>query len=99
MDGTFPPSDVILPATHDLMTTGSRRRSNYGFGWGVSGDLQNHNGCHGSTRSFLVELDNGISYAVIINTEPTDDGCGWTMKAEIEAGLSKVSAYPTYNLF
>jgi hypothetical protein len=81
------------------MTTGSRRRSNYGFGWGVSGDLQNHNGCHGSTRSFLVELDNGISYAVIINTEPTDDGCGWTMKAEIEAGLSKVSAYPTYNLF
>jgi hypothetical protein len=81
------------------MTTGSRRRSNYAFGWGVSGNLQNHNGCHGSTRSFLVELDNGISYAVIINTEPSNDGCGWTMKAEIEAGLSKVSGYPLHDLF
>jgi CubicO group peptidase (beta-lactamase class C family) len=99
LDGAYPPSDIILPATHDVMTTGSRRRSNYALGWGVSGDLQNHNGCHGSTRSFLVELADGVSYAVIINTAPSNDDCGWTMKAEIETGLSKVSGYPSHNLF
>jgi hypothetical protein len=81
------------------MTTGSARKPDYGLGWGVSGDIQNHNGCYGATRSFLVELANGISYAVIINTQPKNDDCGWTMKAAIEAGLAKVTAYPAYNLY
>jgi CubicO group peptidase (beta-lactamase class C family) len=99
VDGKGSPTDIISSATHTVMTTGSRLSMGYAFGWGVSGDLQNHNGCHGSSRSFLVELANGISYAVIINTEPTNDGCGWTMRAAMEAGLAKVSGYPGYDLF
>jgi hypothetical protein len=84
---------------HDRLTTGSKPSPGYGFGWGVSGDLQSHNGCFDGTRSFLVELADGLSYAVIINNNPDNDGCGWTMKAEIEKGLAKVSGWPSYNLF
>jgi len=99
VDGAASPSDILTTSIQKTMTTGSPQNMGYGFGWGVSGSLQNHNGCHGSSRSFLVELANGVSYAVIINSAPTNDGCGWTMKAEIEKGLAKVLAYPSYNLF
>jgi CubicO group peptidase (beta-lactamase class C family) len=99
VDGAASPSDILTASIQKTMTTGSPQSMGYGFGWGVSGSLQNHNGCHGSSRSFLVELANGVSYAVIINSSPTNDGCGWTMKSDIEKGLAKVLAYPSYNLF
>lgn len=99
VDGKGSPTDILTSNAHTVMTTGSRLSMGYAFGWGVSGNLQNHNGCHGSSRSFLVEMANGLSYAVIINTQPTNDDCGWTMKAAIEAGLTKVSGYPAYDLF
>jgi CubicO group peptidase (beta-lactamase class C family) len=99
VDGAASPSDIITAASHTTMTTGSTLSPGYAFGWNVSGSLQNHNGCHGSSRSFLVELANGLSYAVIVNDQPTDDGCGWKMKSAIEAGLNQVTAWPSYNLF
>jgi CubicO group peptidase (beta-lactamase class C family) len=99
VDGAATNPDIITSGTHTSMTTGSMRNNGYGCGWNVSGDIQNHNGCHGSSRSFLVELGGGISYAVIINSTPSNDGCGWTMKSAIEGGLNKVSGYPSYNLF
>jgi len=98
-DGATPPSDIITNTTHTAMTTGSKQSPGYACGWGVSGNLQNHNGCFGSSRSFLVELAGGISYSVIINSAPSNDDCGWTMKGAIEGGLSKVSGYPGYDLF
>ena len=99
VDGDNTPPDILTKQAHDIMTTGSMQRSSYAFGWNVSGNIQNHNGCFDGTRSFLVELSGGISYAVIINDNPTNDACGWTMKSEIEKGLSKVSKWPNHDLF
>lgn len=93
------PADIITAGTHTVMTTGSNKSSTYGCGWIVGSNTQAHNGCFDGTRSFLVELGGGISYAVIINNNATNDGCGWTMKGAIEAGLNKVSGYPGYDLF
>jgi len=36
---------------------------------------------------------------VIVNNNPSNDGCGWTMKSAIETGLNKVSGFPAYDLF
>lgn len=99
VDGVTPPSDILTAANHTTMTTGSGLNGGYGLGWLLSADLQGHNGCHGSSRSFLMELPNGLSYAVIINSTPTNDGCGWTMKSAIEAGITAVAAWPSYDLF
>jgi CubicO group peptidase (beta-lactamase class C family) len=99
VDGDNSVADVMTKKAHDRLTTGSSVSMGYAFGWNVSGDRQNHNGCFDGTRSFLVELADGLSYAVIINNNPDNDGCGWTMKAEIEKGLAKVSGWPSYNLF
>lgn len=99
VDGKTIPSDILSSTNHTTMTTGSMLNSGYGFGWSVNGSLQSHNGCHGSSRSFLVELAGGISYSVIVNSQPLNDGCGWTMKSTMESGLSGVVSYPSYNLF
>ncbi len=86
VDGTAIPGDVITAPTHTSMVAGTTLNPGYGCGWIVSGTLQNHNGCFDGTRSFLVEMGNGISYSVIVNNNPSNDGCGWTMKGAIEAG-------------
>jgi CubicO group peptidase (beta-lactamase class C family) len=99
VDGSAIPSDIITDPTHTIMTTGTKLNMGYGCGWIVSASLQDHNGCFDGTRSFLVELGNGLSYSVIVNNNPSNDDCGWTMKGAIEAGLNKVSGYPSYDLF
>ena len=99
VEGATTKPDIINTTTHTTMTTGSSLMTGYAFGWGVSGTTQNHNGCHGSSRSFLVEMSNGISYAIIISNAPKDDGCSFKLKAAIEAGLKNVSGYPSYDLF
>ena len=99
VDGDNSVADIMTTKAHDRMTKGSSVSMGYAFGWNVSGTLQNHNGCLDGTRSFLVELGGGLSYSVIVNNNPDDDDCGWTMKAEIEKGLAKVTAWPSYDLF
>ena len=99
VEGSNTKPDIINTATHTTMVTGSSLMSSYAFGLGVSGDTQNHNGCHGSSRSFLVEMSNGISYAIIISNAPNDDGCSFKLKAALEAGLKNVSGFPSYDLF
>nr|WP_281169289.1 serine hydrolase [Sporocytophaga myxococcoides] len=100
VDGTASPSDILSTSTEKTMTTTSGvDNSNYGFGWIINGSMQAHNGCHGSTRSFLVELGNGVSYAVIINNSPVNDPCSWVLRGAMDAGISTIASYPSINLF
>lgn len=99
VDGAPNPNDILSGNNHTTMTTGSAQNAGYGLGWTVSGNLQNHNGCFNGGRSFLVELANGLSYAVIINNTPSNDNCGWTLKSVLDAALPTVSSYPSYDLF
>jgi CubicO group peptidase (beta-lactamase class C family) len=99
VEGSPAKPDILTAATHTTMVTGSSLSPGYAFGWSVSGAIQSHNGCHGSSRSFLVELSNGISYAIIISNAPKDDGCSFKLKAAIEEGLKNVSGFPNYDLF
>lgn len=75
---------------------------NYGQGLvlGSSGQF-GHNGCHGSSRSFLWRYAGGLSYAVILNSKPSNDGCAWTLKSSIQSALDSVTQWPTtpYSLF
>lgn len=99
VDGAASPSDILNATSHTTMTTGSALRPGYAFGWGISGNRQGHNGCHGSSRSNLTELGNGVSYAVIINSKPKTDECNEVLIPVIENALKQVTAYPSYNLF
>ncbi|HTF80351.1 MAG TPA: serine hydrolase, partial [Cytophagales bacterium] len=99
VDGQATPSDIITASTHTTMTTGTTQNPNYALGWVVSGSLQNHNGCFGGSSSFLVERGNGISYAIILNSTPTNGDCSGGLKNALDVALSQVVAFPSYNLF
>jgi hypothetical protein len=100
VDGKTNPNDILSAATHATMTTASSWNAGYALGWGTEGtDRQNHNGCFSGGRSFLVELKDGLSYALIINKTPTDDGCFWTAKGVFDPLIPSVSKYPSYDLF
>lgn len=99
VDGAPNPTDILTGANHTTMTTGSMVAPGYALGWNVGNGIQNHNGCFTGGRSFLVELGNGLSYAVIVNNSPTNDNCGWTLKSVLDAALPTVAQYPNYNLF
>jgi CubicO group peptidase (beta-lactamase class C family) len=99
VDGAPNPNDIINGVNHTTMTTGSAVNGGYALGWNVNGNLQNHNGCFTGGRSFLVELANGLSYAVIVNSDPDNDACGWTLRSVLDNALPTVTKFPSYDLF
>ena len=82
------------------MTRAIPTSSGYALGWMADNTKQTHNGCFGGTRSFLYyDKASGLSFAVIVNNDHTDDGCGWKMQSAILTGIKKVTAWPGYDLF
>jgi CubicO group peptidase (beta-lactamase class C family) len=99
VDGSATPADIISAATHDTMTVTSPLSGGYGKGWSVSGERQGHNGSHGGTRSWLMEIGDGLSVAIITNSAPQTDGNIGIMLNEFRDAVKEVSAFPGYNLF
>ena len=99
-DGVAARPDLITKNLYDTMTTSIPISNGYALGWIANNTTQTHNGCFGGTRSFLYfDKPSGISFAVIINNDPSNDGCGWTMQAAVLAALKSVTSWPGYDLF
>jgi CubicO group peptidase (beta-lactamase class C family) len=100
VDGAAPPTDIISASTHDTLTKDTPLSPGYGCGWIVSGDMQSHNGAHGASRSWLAEIGNELSFAVIVNSPPSNDPGGHgKMLNVLSAAIKSVSAFPSYDLF
>jgi CubicO group peptidase (beta-lactamase class C family) len=99
-DGLTQKPDLITAALQDTMTTTTSISSGYALGWMADSKKQTHNGCFGGTRSFLYyDIPSGLSFAVIVNNDPDNDSCGWTMEATILAAIKSVTKWPGYDLF
>jgi len=99
-DGVTAKPDIISKALHDTMTTTTPISNGYALGWIADNTRQAHNGCAGGTRSFLYyDIASGLSFAVIINNDPANDGCGWTLQGVLLSAIKSVSAWPGYDLF
>jgi CubicO group peptidase (beta-lactamase class C family) len=99
-DGLAAKSDLLPKPLYDTMTKAIPTSSGYALGWMADNSKQTHNGCFGGTRSFLYyDKGSGLSFAVIVNNDPSDDGCGWKMQSAILTGIKKVTAWPGYDLF
>jgi CubicO group peptidase (beta-lactamase class C family) len=100
LDGSATPADIIKGTTHDVLTADTTLSPGYGCGWIVSGDKQSHNGAHGASRSWLAEIGNGFSIAIIVNTPPSNDPGGHgIMLNTFSTAVKSVSAFPAYDLF
>lgn len=99
-DGSPTPPDIFTASTHDVLTKTTPISPGYACGWIISGNMQSHNGAYGASRSWLAEIGNGLSLAVIINSPPTNDGGGTNkLLNELSAAVKSVSAFPSYDLF
>lgn len=99
-DGSASPPDIFSSATHSILTDGSALKPQYGCGWIVNGTKQSHNGSHGPSRSWLAEIGDGLSVAIITNAAPLhDDNAHSQMLNEISEAVKSVNAFPNYNLF
>jgi len=99
-DGLTQRPDLISAALQDTMTTTTPISNGYGLGWIANSTTQAHNGCYDGTRSFLYyDIPSGLSFAVIVNNNPSSDDCGWTMQGVILNAVKSVSTWPGYDLF
>jgi CubicO group peptidase (beta-lactamase class C family) len=92
--------DIIPANLYDTMTTTTMISNGYALGWIADNTRQTHNGCFGGTRSFLYyDKASGLSFAAIVNNDPNNDGCGWTMQDVVLKAIKSVSNWPAYDLF
>jgi len=99
-DGLNQKPDLISAALQDTMTTTTSISSGYALGWLVDSKKQAHNGCFGGTRSFLwYDIPSGLSFAVIMNNDPDNDPCCWTLQGQLLTAIKAVSKWPAYDLF
>lgn len=100
LDGSGTPADILNASSHVALMTGSTFNMGYGCGWIVSGDLQSHNGARNASRSWLAEIGNGLSFAIITNSPPSNDPDGhFKMLNTFSAAIKSVSAFPSYDLY
>lgn len=95
------PSDLLSADSLNAMRTGSEPKANWGLGWTWSGtrSWEGHNGCMTGTSSFLVNRDDGISYAVLANKRTS---CSWSLKGTIDGIIDELKdkdQWPSYDLF
>jgi CubicO group peptidase (beta-lactamase class C family) len=98
VDGFTSKADILSPVDETSMDTGSTANPSYALGWGIGPADRAHNGAMDGTMGFLVRRDDGISYAVLVNTRAAVDNFAWGLKGVIDGFVGSV-AWPGYDLF
>jgi hypothetical protein len=98
VDGFTSKVDILPPADEMSMDTGSTVDPGYALGWVIESGNRAHNGAMDGTMGFLVRRDDGISYAVLVNTGAAVDNFAWGLKGVIDGFVASVNG-PGYDLF
>src|SRR6266542_3986937 len=99
VDGFTAKADILSPVDEASMDTGSSVKPGYALGWIIEPTDRAHNGAMDGTMGFLVRRNDGISYAVLVNTRPAGDSSAWGLKGVIDGFIGSVSSWPGYDLF
>ncbi len=98
-DGIATKPDLLSSPIEATMWTASSRDNGYAKGWIVNQPWRGHNGAFGGTGSFLTQRTDKIGFAVVVNTNVAGDGASWVLRDVVDKMISKVSAWPTYDIF
>ena len=101
VDGFDTKPDILSQSSIQLMTTSSNANSYYGLGWRVN-RWNNwwHSGSLPGTSSILVRTANGLGWAVLFNTRPSN----WRdftppMDKMVWEAIRGIDKWPTHDLF
>jgi len=99
-------TDILSSNGMAQMRTGSGQNNDYGLGvFGLtSGSWWGHNGTMSGSMAFLVQRNDGFSFAFAVNTQPTtnNDAFGATLRGTIDGLINTISTnngWPSYDLF
>jgi hypothetical protein len=98
VDGFTNKADILTSSNETAMSTGSSANPGYGLGWVVESTDRAHNGAMDGCMGFLVRRNDGLSYAVLVNTRASVDNFAWGLKGVIDGFIASI-AWPTYDLF
>ena len=99
-------TDILSSTSMVQMRSGSGKNNNYGLGvLGLtSGSWWGHDGSMSGSVAYLVQRNDGFSFAFALNTRPTtdNDSFGGTLRGTIDGLIDTISAtngWPSYDLF
>jgi CubicO group peptidase (beta-lactamase class C family) len=101
VDGESAKTDILAATALNEMFTVSTASGagDYAKGWRVDGNRRTHNGTMDGTQALLVRFSNGISVAILINTQ-TSDTFGWNSIYTLAQTIANSAiAWPGYDLF
>ena len=104
VDGLAPVADILSDPIKQEVWTPASHNGGYAKGRIVNGSpgaWRGHNGAFGGTGSFFTQRTDGsgIGFMVVINQESKGDESSFELRGIVDAMISKVSAWPPYNLF
>ncbi|WP_199338648.1 serine hydrolase [Nostoc sp. FACHB-145] len=100
VDGINPKPDILGANTIVAMYQGSSINSGYAKGWSVnSANNHWHNGSLPGEQAFLVNTSDGFSWAVLVNTRSPKSNFGGDLDQLMWKIRSKVTNWPSFDLF
>ena len=101
VDGISTKPDILSSKIENTMWSASSLDHGYGKGWIVNQPWRGHNGAFGGTGSFFTQRTDGsgIGFAVVMNTNVVGDEFSSGLRDVVDKMISKVSAWPAYDLF
>ena len=97
--------DILLPATINTMVQPTNQYvygSPYALGWEINTTDNNwfHSGSLHGTMTFQCRRNDGINYALLVNTRPYDSGAAVTaLNGLVRSIIPLITSWPTFDLF
>jgi hypothetical protein len=97
--------DILLPATISTMVQPTNQYvygSPYALGWQINTTDNNwlHSGSLPGTMTFQCRRNDGINYALLVNTRPYDSGAAVTaLNGLVRSIVPLITSWPTFDLF
>jgi len=98
VDGFVQKADILAASNETAMNTGSTANPGYGLGWVLESSDRAHNGAMDGCMGFLVRRNDGLSYAVLVNTRASVDNFARGLKGVIDGFIASIN-WPGYDLF
>jgi hypothetical protein len=100
VDGLNPKPDILSASAIATMYQGSSVNSGYAKGWSVN---KSNNHWHGGSlpgeQALMVNTNDGFSWAVLVNTRSKKSGFGGDLDKLMWQIKSKVTNWPSFDLF
>lgn len=93
------PDTILNSTSEEKMWESSSLDPSYAKGWIVNIPGRGHNGAFRGTGSYFMQRTDGMSFALIMNNNAAKDEYSARIRQIVDEAISKVTAWPEWDLF